>query len=214
MDDGKAVMMALPRRGQYSAEFPPQVTRAGRWSGFLVAALVATSVFVVLFLQSVLIALVAILVAVSSDGFSLNGMDRVAVSYLGVAAPFAVGVFVSLWLIAPIDGARRLPHVCARSILAAVVGSLCLLGVTVLLGTYNAISFSGHWSINLLAGFRFSVAEVSFAITNGSTLALQSFVGSLPLVMLAAIMLWIWSGRHPHSPESIGPAEEPAALDE
>ncbi len=212
IDHGKAVMMALPRWRQHPTEQQFQVAPAGRWSGLLVAALVAGGVFLMVFLHNVLTAIIATFVAVSSDGFSLDGIDRVAVSYLCVAAPFAAGVFASLWLIAPIDRGLRITHVFARSVLAATAGSLCLLFVTVLLGIYRSIGFSGQWSINLLAGFRFSVAKVSSAITDGSTLALETFVTALPLVILAAICLWIWQGQHAQEPEPTGPGKEPGGL--
>ena len=111
------------------------------------------------------------------------------VQVLLVAVPFAVGFFVSLWIIAPIAEELRLPHVVTRAVLATGVASTVVFVVLAIAGILGAIvldeapRFDGSLAVN--------------AIVTALTGAALTFVSALPLGVLAGVLLWIWRKDHP-----------------
>jgi hypothetical protein len=123
------------------------------------------------------------------------------VQVLLLALPFTVGFFVSLWLIAPIAEGLRLPQVVARAILAAGVASAVLFVVLAVVGVATALSWDGAIFGQAFPTTRFDGAGALRGIGRALTSAALTFVSTLPLGVLAGVLLWISrkdrSPRHP-----------------
>ncbi|MES1170668.1 MAG: hypothetical protein ABUL47_08275, partial [Leifsonia sp.] len=106
--------------------------------------------------------------------------------------PFAIGVFLCFWQIAPIAPVLRLAHVVTRSILGSLVGGAVI------------------WVASLVVQVGVEVSNTPFA-TPASTVigklgsdlilslfgALTATVQYVPTAVLAGILLWGWLQRHP-----------------
>ena len=114
------------------------------------------------------------------------------------AAPFALGYFISLWIIAPIAEELRIPHVVTRAILATGVASTVYFIVLAVVGVVNAFGINGSlYSQSLATILGFSGASALNALGGALTGALSVFVTSLPLGILAGVLLWLWRKDHP-----------------
>ncbi len=164
-----------------------------RRRGIVSAAAVSTAVLIALVITA------AIQAAVAAAQASAAGIDLVqyiasagpSALLLGAAQtlPFALGVFVSLWQFAPIGPELRVGHVLTRATLATGVGSVSsvlVLFVVALVTTIPAIGGS------LVRGLGFADASEELRSTAVSIAAttVGSFVGALPLVALACVLLW------------------------
>ena len=103
-----------------------------------------------------------------------------------VLIPFALGVFVALWILAPISDELTVRFVLTRAGLASLAGSLLVIVVDLILGLVWAFSPTGFDSTEFLQ----SVVE---ALSTG----LHVFIFTTPLVMFAGLMLWLWLRDHP-----------------
>lgn len=98
---------------------------------------------------------------------------------------FSLGVFLVLWLIAPISAAISLRLAIARAALAVVGGALLTVVVGLVLGVVGTLSSS-------IFGARFPEFEgVGFQVVG----AVQGFVSLVvevgPVVLLAAVLVWL-----------------------
>ena len=175
-------------------------TRVIHQRGFLVALVTGASVLAALVAQAFLIDLFGFVgVLASGQGFDGSGgwplavLGQAAVTYL----PFAIGVFLSLWLIAPVASDLRLFHVLTRSLLAAGIGAVLAIIVSVVAALFGAFSYSAAFSSNVFGNVGYdlsgALSRMGFALGNGLTL----FATGLPIVVLACVLLWIWLERHP-----------------
>lgn len=159
--------------------------------GAFVSAVTALLVGVALMALRILDYLVGLISSLSVGqyfGFALGQM-------LLVAIPFAVGFFVSLWIIAPIAEELRLPHVITRAILATGVASTVVFIVLAIVGVLGSLNFDGELFANSFPAVRFD--GVPHALLSALTGAALTFVSSLPLGVLAGVLLWIWRKDHP-----------------
>jgi hypothetical protein len=102
--------------------------------------------------------------------------------------PVVIGVFLVFWRLAPIMGGLVLRSVILRALVAAAAGALLSLIVGTIFGF--AQSFTGY-----LFGNSFpygNVADAFGAVVGNVTSAVTGFVGLVPLVALAAVLLWLW----------------------
>jgi hypothetical protein len=100
--------------------------------------------------------------------------------------PFALGVFVALWLLAPISDELTARFVITRAGLAALAASLLVILVNLVLGLVWSVGAGGFDS----TFFLHSVVE---SLTSG----LLGFIFKTPLVMFAGVLLWLWLRDHP-----------------
>ncbi len=114
------------------------------------------------------------------------------------ALPFVVGVFISLWQIAPIADELTLRFVLTRAALAAAMGGVVVVVVNFALAFFT--SFGGGLGFNTLDFTLDSVA----AITNG----LGSLVGNFAVTLLAGLLLWFWLRAHPRDYDIAGLIDE------
>lgn len=172
------------------------LTKAMKRPGAVPAFLAGLGVFVTLLLIGFVQALLSTVYAVAAESAGADYVgavwgDRLQHSLSGLL-PFAVGVFLCFWQVAPIAPVLRLAHVVTRSILAALVGGAVI------------------WLVNVLFQLVVEVARTSFTTPAVQVLdelgpdALRSLVnalaataGYLPVTVLAGILLWGWLQRHP-----------------
>jgi hypothetical protein len=172
------------------------ITKAMARPGIVPAFLAGLGVFVALLVIGFLQALFSTLQVVTAEP---AGQDFVGAVWGGQVfnsltgpLPFAVGVFLCFWQVAPIAPVLRLAHVVTRSILAALVGGAVMWLVTFIAVIVLDIS---------QAPFSFRAADV-FGQLGPDALralfqALSVTAGYLPIAVLAGILLWGWLQRHP-----------------
>ena len=100
--------------------------------------------------------------------------------------PFALGVFVALWLLAPISDELTLRFVITRAGLAGLTASVLVILVNLVLGLVRSVSAAGFDPTSFLQ-------SVVAALNTG----LSTFIFQTPLVMLAGVLLWLWLRDHP-----------------
>jgi hypothetical protein len=180
------------------------VVKALRRPGALPALLTSLGVFGFLLVQNVANGLIRA-ARDAAYGGDLPGPDvgsiwaaELALAFGGPLF-FAIGVFVCLWQVAPIVAELRLAHVVTRALLASTVGAACV---------WVLKFFAGLIQIAvdpLLRRFPEVVGGLAFDALMDS---LGTLVGLLPLVVLAAVLLWGWLQRHPPTQRVRGALDE------
>jgi hypothetical protein len=172
------------------------ITKAMKRPGFIPAFLAGLGVFVALTLIGFLTALFSTLSLVAYASVAQDDVGQLwfaqLVNSLTGPLPFAVGVFLCFWQVAPIAPVLRLAHVVTRSILSALFGAAVM------------------WIVALALHVVVDISNTPFATPAADVLgklgpvALQSLfqalavtTGYLPVAVLAGILLWGWLQRHP-----------------
>jgi hypothetical protein len=180
--------------------------RVVRQHGFVVALVTAAVVLAVLVLQQVLSSLVGELADAargSSGPILYSGWweatgHQLVVGYL----PFAVGVLLSLWFVAPLAAELRLFHVLTRSLLAAAIGAVLVILVQVGIAVYESF----HGPLGNMTGI--SELQAFGGALNGLIAGVRTFVYWTPIVLLSGVLLWIWLDRHPSKHAVAGMIDE------
>jgi hypothetical protein len=178
------------------------ITRPGVVPAFFAGLGVFALLLVIGFVQAVLTTLSIVAGTPEAGDFTGQIWASQLSSSVAGPLPFAVGVFLCVWQLAPIAGSLRLAHVVTRSVLAALLGGAAMWIVFVVaqvisnlvapLGGDVTASF-GHFGLDLLTTFLRALANV---------------VGYLPVVALACILLWGWLQRHPPGTPARGALDE------
>jgi len=150
-----------------------------RRRGRLPALVAALGIALVLVIGRLLNELVAYL---GGSGFHAAAV----VDYLPEALPFALGVFLGLWLIAPLADELTLPFVFTRAALATAAGGILVIVARIVIAVTAAVdegSFDG-------------AAFVRDA-TLGALAGVSSVVNYLIPVLFASVLLWLWLRAHP-----------------
>lgn len=171
-----------------------------RRRGALPAFLTALGTGLFLTVQSLLGALVS-LIGVQQATSGLYELDYTSVAIQGAlvsllvtALPFVFGMFVSLWILAPIADELALRFVIARGILAGVIGSLLVFITSIVLVLVGVFEASGSF---ITSTFPWPSVESGLAdVLMSLSMALSYLVHLLPVVILAAVLLWHWLRTH------------------
>ncbi len=184
-----------------SARLTTLARKRGRLPALITAALVAGLILV----QAVVSSLAAWIGgafyqrvsfgAVAFDDFS-PWQPYLLDSFVKVTLPFAVGVFLSLWLIAPLAGELRVRFVITRGLLASAAGSVLVLVVNVVVEFVTML------------GFGFDIRGLAHTGITAIGTAVNVFVYTTPIVVLAAVLLWLWLREHPREYEVSGLIDE------
>lgn len=160
-----------------------------RRRGLLVAAAGAGGVLAVLLAQDIVTGIVSIIGSAVTGGYLGYAVAGAWSDALGTSLPFAAGVFLSFWQLAPVGGPLRLAHVVTRSLLAAGVGSVTVLLVNIVINLVNGVRgfVQGDTAYVASAGADV-VASLGYALQT----AVITFVTVLPLVVLAAVLVWVF----------------------
>lgn len=164
----------------------PDLATTVRQPGLRPALITSLGVFGLLLVQGIGYRLIrAAREAVYHDGLLGTASEATWVGELvmavGLPLAFALGIFVCLWLLAPITRGLRLGQVVARSLVATTIGAASLWVFRFFAGLIHVATtpeLRAH--PDLLGGVAFDAAMDS----------LSSLVGLVPLVSLGAVVLW------------------------
>lgn len=173
------------------------VNRHGAFVSAVTGALVGAAILVMGLLQNLINSAWALGSGLSPSDLGLS-VPEMAGRVLILAVPFAVGIFLSLWIIAPIAEELRLPHVITRAILATGVGATIYFVVLAVLGLIGAFAINGNpYSQLVVSLIGFDGAGAARAMGSAFATALSLFISTLPLGILAGVLLWLWRKDHP-----------------
>ncbi len=182
------------------------LTTLARTRGRLPALITAALVAAVILLQSVLGALAGWATSffyelASFGSASLSEMvgpqfTEVFEQFARVTLPFALGVFISLWLIAPLAGALSLRFVITRGLLASAAGAVLVFVVSVFVDVVT------------MARYVFDIRGFAHSGVIAVSTAVNVFIYTTPIVFLAAVLLWLWLREHPREYEVAGLIDE------
>jgi hypothetical protein len=183
------------------------ITKAIKRPGFVPAFLAGLGVFAVLLAIGFVQGLFSTLSLVAAASIAQDYVGQIwfgqLVSSLTGPLPFAVGVFLSLWQVAPIAPALRLAHVVTRSSLAALLGGAVMwvvFWVAQLIA--DVVSFAPEFQGGILFG------KLGPDAIQAAFRALSVTAGYLPVAVLAGILLWGWLQRHPSEKPVHGALDE------
>jgi len=195
-----------------------QITKLAKKRGRLPALVTALGVAVLLVVQQLLDSLVNWLLAsgvAALDDSPDSGFSNVSITYefdprtdllFLYVLPMVLGVFLALWLLAPISHELDLRFTLTRAALASAAGSLLILlvGTVVALLTFLGVDINGVQVID--GGMNGTL------LAQGCLLALahaaQAFIFKTPVVMLAGVLLWLWLREHPREYDVSGLIDE------
>lgn len=171
-----------------------------RRRGALAALVVAAGVLAVTLAQTVAGSIVTTATSFGFGGgpdFILGIWSLTVVGAALVEVPFAIGVFLSLWLLAPIAAELRIGHVITRSLLAAGAGAVLVLVFQVIAALVRGVAmsrgiFGGSFPFSDLAS-----SNVGQQMLSSVQTAAAQFIALAPVVVLVGIFLWLWLERHP-----------------
>lgn len=161
-----------------------------RRRGVLVALVTATAFLLAALVQRALLTGISLIgvaaYPVAGDYVLIVLADAWNTSLTGVI-PFAVGAFLSLWQIAPVAAELRLAHVVTRVLLAGAAGAVAVIAVGVVIVLATA-------ALRIAEG-GLDAARLAQLGTDGLgvlQLSVSTFVGVLPLLVLAGVLQWGW----------------------
>jgi len=179
--------------------------------GVGLALLAALGVYLVIALRSLLSTIAYVVTDLSYSQDAAGYLSLILPASLpqafGPPLPFAIGVFLSFWQLAPVAPQLRMAHVVTRALLAAVGGA----AATLVLGFVVAVVLNlGETDPSLVgagdvADFGRNLLDAARSVLPG---ALNILIDGLIIVPLAALLLW---GRLQSHPPKTAPA---GALDE
>jgi hypothetical protein len=115
--------------------------------------------------------------------------------------PLTLGVFLCLWVVAPISDELTVRFVLTRAALASAGAALLVIVFQAVQGLFESIgasSTSYPWSL----GIPHETEGVNFEVFGQNTLdavasGVSTFIFHTPVVMLAGVLLWLWLREHP-----------------
>jgi hypothetical protein len=175
------------------------------------ALLAALGVYLVLALRTLLGSIVYV---VTDLGYGQDPLGYLSVilpatmqTALLASLPFAVGVFVAFWQVAPIAPQLRMAHVVTRSLLAAVVGAVAtgiiafLVAIVLNLSESNPAVVSGGGFADVVR----NLVDAGRSVLPG---ALNLLIDGLVVVPLAGLLLWGRLQSHPPKTAPVGALDE------
>lgn len=198
-----------------------KITRLAKKRGRLPALVAALGLALLICLQQFLVSLTSYLrgfgLPVDPSGaetsehawYFLPDTDQL----LFYVLPLTLGVFVALWVIAPISDELTLRFVLTRAGLASAAGALLVVVFQVIQGLFASVG--ARWE-----GYGASStwppqpgATVNLVVFGQNTLdalvsGVSRFIFVTPVVMLAAVLLWLWLREHPRDYEVAGLIDE------
>src|SRR5471032_3037296 len=171
------------------------ITKAMKRPGVVPAFLAGLGVFVGLlligFVQALFSTLHVVFLEPSAQNFVGSVWAGQLFNSLTGPLPFAIGVFLCFWQVAPIAPVLRLAHVVTRSILAALLGGAVMwlvIFVSTIVVDISRAPFSFH-AADVFGGLGPDALGALFQ-------ALAVTAGYLPIAVLAGILLWGWLQQH------------------
>ncbi len=177
--------------GDWSQRRP--ITAGVRRAGVLAAGLLA-----VMLAQDLVLTVISLIGSVSYAGQGLTYVGTIvgqsASDAILTDVPFAGGVFLCLWQLAPVDAFLRLPRVVTRSLLAAGAGALAAFGIGALVNIARVLAggIEFAYTRGLGGGPSGDVVGAVFIAVQSTA---DAFVSIAPVVVLGGVLLWLWTRR-------------------
>lgn len=176
------------------------VRRRGALPALVTGGAVAATLFVMLFAQQA----VGMLGVIGQDlGIEIVFWGGFVSDLFLMIVPFSAGFTLALWLVAPIADVLELRHVIARAILATGIGATVVFVVRAIAGVLRVVSLDRPIFSN-----SFPAVDFLGGVPGELLMALQGsliiFVSTLPLGVLAGVLLWLWRQKHPARYEVAG----------
>lgn len=175
------------------------------------ALLAGLGVYVVLVLQSILGTIVFVVTdrAYGQDPGTYLGLILPASLpvTLGGPIPFAIGVFLAFWQIAPVAPQLRMAHVVTRALLAAVIGAIAAGIISFVVAVMSDLLGLGS-SVVTPAGGDPITTHLLGAARSVLPAAANILIQGLVVVPLAALLLWGWLQSHPSKTTPVGALDE------
>ncbi len=179
------------------------VKRMLRTRGAAVAAVTAGAVAAWMLLEYVLQQVISLIGWASTaglygltqdSGYLWQGFAQHVFLYV---VPFALGFFLSLWIVAPVSEKLTLAPVITRSVLAVGIGSSLFFIVRVIADILGSVFFDRSFFSNSFPQISFDGPSILVILSSDLQGALLTFVGLLPIGVLAGVLLWHWRKGHP-----------------
>jgi hypothetical protein len=126
---------------------------------------------------------------------------------LAAVVPFAIGVFIAFWQIAPVSPQLRMAHVVTRSLLATVIATVATFLIAFVVAAL--LNFTQTDPGLVLNGGGDAIArniwDAARSVLPG---ALNILIDGLVVVPLAALLLWGWQQSHPPKTAPKGALDE------
>lgn len=167
--------------------------------GVLAAAFAAATVLVVTVVLQLLSTVVSWVFIVSQQSglFDLSTAAPIVGLILG-SLPFAIGVFASLWLLAPIAAELHIAHVITRALLAVAVGIAVTFFVLFIGAMFGQLSASDGLVFGWIdAAFRVAGRNIGSAAGWALYSSATQGISLIPLTVLTGVLLWLWLHKHP-----------------
>ena len=128
-------------------------------------------------------------------GEGIGQLALIALQSTDTAVPvvivLVIVVFLFFWGIAPIHAALRVGQVIARSVLCAIAASV-ILSVTLFVRVLVIFAGPQHSGLGPL-----SFHDLLRNAAQSSAQAADTFAQTAPLIVLGALLVWIWGRAHP-----------------
>jgi hypothetical protein len=166
------------------------------------ALLAGLGVYLVLVLQSLL---TTISFVVTDSAYGRDALSYLSLVIpaslpvtLGGPVPFAIGVFLAFWQIAPVAPQLRMAHVVTRALLADVIGAVLVfvIGIPAVLFV-GADGVAGNTPHTLLEAVHWALPA-----------ALNVLIQGVVVVPLAALLLWGRLQTHPPKTTPVGALDD------
>lgn len=139
-------------------------------------------------------------------GLTVGAFDPGLSDLVLFVLPFGLGVFISLWLLAPVSHELDLRFVLTRAGLASAAGSLVYFVAALVLSLLNWLGVDV--GVFKTFGSTGDTPELVQSLFTALTGAIQTFISLTPAVMLVVVLLWIWLRDHPREYEVSGLIDE------
>jgi hypothetical protein len=175
------------------------MTRIAKKQGRLPALVAALGILAWMLLYTIISVLLQVIATgpMPEGVYEINYWSFVWGSLFLSSVPFALGVFVSLWAIAPVSHELTLRFVLTRGALAAAAGAVLGFVVALFVGVFESFMPGTPMFGN---SFPFSAFDSGYFVSklvSGFQGLILTFLDNLPLVLLATVLLWLWLKAHP-----------------
>lgn len=170
-----------------------------RWRPTLtLALLLAAGIFAVLLVQYIVEAVAAAVVWASSPESFIRMFEGFPLWLATLGLPFAIGVFVTFWLVLPIAASHGWPQIVVRAVAAAAIGAAGVLLASLVLAVFSGFGLGGS-IFGASFPLSYSTSNLESGLRSGAHGAIFTLVNTIPLVVLAAFAGQYWMRRQPTS---------------
>jgi len=130
--------------------------------------------------------------------YGLVSLQQFGFSVLWDVLPITLGVFASLWIVAPVAGELAMRFVIARAVLAMACGAVLYLLAQFAKASYEYFAFGFDPALDAIPGNALQLwTQLGTSFASGITV----FFATLPLIVLGVVLLWLWlRNRDPKHP--------------